>query len=35
LDEHELYDLIKEEGAWRIDQQLLVQGADRREYFPD
>jgi hypothetical protein len=35
LDEHELYDLIKEEGTWRIDQQLLVQGADRREYFPD
>ncbi|HIF64830.1 MAG TPA: hypothetical protein EYG16_11810 [Deltaproteobacteria bacterium] len=35
LDEHELYDLIKEEGSWRIDQQLLVQGADRREYFPD
>lgn len=35
LDEHELYDLIKEEGGWRIDQQLLVQGVDRREYFPD
>ena len=35
LDEYELYDLIKEDGSWRIDQQTLVEGADREEYFPD
>ena len=35
LDEYELYDVIKEEGQWRIDQQTLVEGADREEYFPD
>jgi hypothetical protein len=35
LDEYELYDLIKEEGDWRIDQQTLVEGAEREEYFPD
>jgi hypothetical protein len=35
LDEYELYDLIKEEGQWRIDQQTLVEGAEREEYFPD
>jgi hypothetical protein len=35
LDEYELYDLIKEDGQWRIDQQTLVEGSDRSEYFPD
>ncbi|HEY2775539.1 MAG TPA: hypothetical protein VGK20_15975 [Candidatus Binatia bacterium] len=35
LDEHELYELIKENGSWRIDQQTLAEGADRAEYFPD
>lgn len=35
LDEHELYELIKEDGAWRIDQQTLAEGPDRAEYFPD
>jgi len=35
LDEHELYELIKEEGAWRIDQQTLAEGPDRAEYFPE
>jgi hypothetical protein len=35
LDEHELYELIKENGAWRIDQQTLAEGADRDTYFPD
>jgi hypothetical protein len=34
LDEHELYELIQQDGAWRIDQQTLVEGADRAEYFP-
>lgn len=35
LDEHEIYELIKENGAWRIDQQTLAEGADRDTYFPD
>lgn len=35
LDEYELYELIKEDGQWRIDQQTLVEGADRKDYFPD
>ena len=35
LDEHELYELIKENGAWRIDQQTLAEGPDRAVYFPD
>ena len=35
LDEYELYDVIKEEGSWRIDQQTLVEGADREEYFKE
>jgi len=35
LDEHELYELIKEDGQWKIDQQTLAEGADRAEYFPD
>jgi hypothetical protein len=35
LDEHEVYDLVREEGQWRIDQQTLVEGAERREFFPE
>lgn len=35
LDEHEVYELIKENGAWRIDQQTLAEGADRDTYFPE
>lgn len=35
LDEHEIYELIKENGAWRIDQQTLAEGPDRAEYFPE
>jgi hypothetical protein len=34
LDEYEVYDLIREEGVWRIDQQTLVEGSERSEYFP-
>jgi hypothetical protein len=34
LDEYELYELVREEGAWRIDQQTLVEGSERAEYFP-
>jgi|GEM_PF-2299831 len=35
LDEYELYELVKEDGQWKIDQQTLVEGADRAEYFPE
>ena len=35
LDEYELYELVKEEGDWRIDHQTLVEGDNRREYFPE
>ncbi|MBI5506922.1 MAG: hypothetical protein HY899_19215 [Deltaproteobacteria bacterium] len=35
LDEYELYELVKEDGQWKIDQQTLVEGADRGEYFPE
>ena len=35
LDEYEVYDLVKEGGKWRIDQQTLVEGPERKEYFPD
>jgi hypothetical protein len=35
LDEYELYELIREEGTWRIDQQTLVEGPERSEYFPE
>ena len=35
LDEYELYTLVQEEGQWRIDQQTLVEGAERKEYFPE
>lgn len=34
LDEHEVYELIKEDGAWRIDQQTLVEGPEKDEFFP-
>ncbi len=35
LDEHEVYEMIKEEGEWRIDHQTLVQDHERAEYFPE
>jgi hypothetical protein len=35
LDEHEIYEVIKEDGAWKIDQQTLAEGEDRAEYFPE
>ncbi|HYB97861.1 MAG TPA: hypothetical protein VEC57_01890 [Candidatus Limnocylindrales bacterium] len=34
LDEYELYELVKEDGVWKIDNQTLVEGAERSEYFP-
>ena len=35
LDEYEIYELIRENDSWRIDQQTLVQGGEREEYFRD
>ncbi len=36
LDEHEVYELLKEEGQWRIDQQMLVQTDEEKSmYFPE
>ena len=35
LDEYELYELIREDDAWVIDQQTLVEGPEREEYFPE
>lgn len=34
LDEYEIYDLVKEDGQWRIDQQTLVEGDDKNTFFP-
>ena len=34
LEEHELYTLIRENGAWRIDQQQIVERRDWAEWFP-
>jgi hypothetical protein len=32
-DEYELYTLIKEGGAWKIDQQEIVEKGDKSEWF--
>jgi hypothetical protein len=34
LTEHELYTLIREDGGWKIDQQLLVEPPDIPKWFP-
>jgi hypothetical protein len=34
LTEYELYTLIREGGAWRVDQQLLVEPAEMPKWFP-
>ncbi|MFT4570129.1 MAG: hypothetical protein ACI8TX_001440 [Hyphomicrobiaceae bacterium] len=34
LDEYELYELLKEGGDWKIDNQTLVEGVGRAEFFP-
>jgi len=35
LTEHELYTLVKEDGAWKVDQQLIVEPADVPRWFPE
>jgi hypothetical protein len=32
--EHELYKLIREDGRWKIDQQVLLDKADQAKWFP-
>lgn len=34
LTEYELYTLVKEDGQWRVDQQLLVEPPDMPKWFP-
>ncbi len=34
LPEHELYTLIREDGAWRIDQQQLLEPSRQETWFP-
>jgi hypothetical protein len=34
LDEHELYTLVREEGAWKVDRQVIVDPPDLRKWFP-
>jgi len=34
LTEHELYTLVREGGAWRVDAQTLVDPPDRAKWFP-
>jgi len=34
LPEHELYTLIREDGRWKIDQQLLLEHAEQSKWFP-
>jgi hypothetical protein len=34
LTEYELYTLVKEGGAWKVDQQLIVEPPDIPKWFP-
>lgn len=34
LPEHELYTLIREDGRWKIDQQLLLERSEQGKWFP-
>ena len=34
LTEHELYTLVREDGAWRVDAQTLVEPPDQAKWFP-
>ena len=33
LTEYELYTLVREDGAWKVDAQILVEPSDRRSGF--
>jgi hypothetical protein len=34
LTEYELYTLVKEDGVWKVDQQLIVEPQDIPKWFP-
>jgi hypothetical protein len=34
LTEHELYTLVREDGAWKVDSQMIVEPADIPKWFP-
>ena len=34
LTEHELYTLVREEGQWRVDSQILLEQAEIPKWFP-
>jgi len=34
LTEHELYTLIREDGRWKVDQQVIVEPGDVAKWFP-
>jgi hypothetical protein len=34
LTEHELYTLVREDGAWKVDQQVIVEPPDVPKWFP-
>jgi hypothetical protein len=34
LTEYELYTLVKEDGAWKVDEQVIVEPADIPKWFP-
>src|SRR5881628_2909208 len=35
LTEYELYTLVKENGVWKVDQQIIVEPSDVPKWFPD
>ena len=35
LTEYELYTLVREDGAWKVDSQLIVEPPDIPKWFPD
>jgi len=34
LTEHELYTLVREDGAWKVDSQILLESAEIPKWFP-
>jgi hypothetical protein len=34
LTEHELYTLVREDGAWKVDEQIIVEPPDIPKWFP-
>jgi len=34
LTEHELYTVVREDGAWKVDSQILLEQADIPKWFP-